>query len=239
MDVRLGFVVPSVNTVIEDELRDLLPRDVRVSCGRVTLGTGDTRTQLQAFETSVPEEAGKLGDARVDAVVLACTSASILRGPVYDAELTAGIAARAGAPAVTATGASVAALRALGAYRVHLLTPYEQWLHERETEYLREVGFAVSSGRLGTPPQHLGRVAPSELVGEVVELVAAQGERPDAVLVSCANARLFAAVPELEAALRVPVVTSNQAAAWSALNLVGRGTADLGWGELGAVQWNR
>lgn len=97
----------SVNTVIEDELRELLPRDVRYSCGRVTLGTGDTRTQLSAFETSVPEEAAKLGDAGVDAVVLACTSASILRGRAYDAALTADLAECSIPPAPSTAGNTI------------------------------------------------------------------------------------------------------------------------------------
>lgn len=229
---RLGFVVPSVNTVIEDELRALLPGDVSYSCGRVTLGTGDTATQLAAFETTVPEEAGKLGDARVDAVVLACTSASIVRGPEYDAQLTREIAERAGAPAITATAASVLALTALDAHRILVLTPYEDRVHGLEVEYLRGLGFLVADGRLTTPPQHLGRVAPAEVAREVVTLVGEQAQRPDVVLVSCANARLFATIPHLEATLQLPVVSSNQAAAWAALNLVGISTRLLDWGIL-------
>ena len=229
---RLGFIIPSVNTVIEDELRELLPPDVSYSCARVTLGTGDTKTQLAAFETTVPDEAGKLGDARVDAVVLACTSASIMRGSDYDATLTRRIAERAVAPAISATSASVAALTALGVQRVCMLTPYEAWLHDLEAEYLRAAGFEVVAGRLATPPQHLGRVEPAELVREVTQRVREQDVRADAVLVSCANARLFAMIGQLEADLQLPVVTSNQAAAWAGLNLIGRGTEDLDWGVL-------
>ena len=52
---RLGFVVPSVNTVIEDELREMLPADVSYSCGRVTLGTGDTATPFRGVVLRVDD----------------------------------------------------------------------------------------------------------------------------------------------------------------------------------------
>ncbi|MNF07974.1 Arylmalonate decarboxylase [compost metagenome] len=43
----------------------------------------------------------------------------------------------------------------------------------------------------------------------------------DALLLSCANVRAFEAVEPLERELGVPVVTSNQAVLWDALQQIG------------------
>lgn len=52
--------------------------------------------------------------------------------------------------------------------------------------------------------------------------IAKQHARPDmdAILLSCANVRAFEAVEPLEKALGKPVITSNQAVLWDALQLL-------------------
>jgi len=54
----------------------------------------------------------------------------------------------------------------------------------------------------------------------------------DAILLSCANVRAFEAVSVLEDRLGVPVITSNQAVLWDALQLVGWTGARPGAGRL-------
>ncbi len=64
----------------------------------------------------------------------------------------------------------------------------------------------------------IGRLGPDD----AVRLVAAV-DRPeaDAIFVSCTNWHCLEAVPELEARLGKPVVTSNLAGAWAALQAIG------------------
>jgi len=53
--------------------------------------------------------------------------------------------------------------------------------------------------------------------------------------VSCANARVFDAVPALELELGLPVVTSNQATLWAGLRLSGVTTFPAHWGALAST----
>ena len=236
---RVGVIVPSVNTVIEDELRTQLPADVSVSNARVTLGRrgGDPRRELEAFGAAATREARKLADAAVDAIAIACTAASIVRGQQFDGDLRRGISAETGTVVITATSAMLDALTVLQAQRVLLLTPYEAWLHELEVSYLEQAGFSVAAARLTcAPASELGRVVPSRLCDEISSLVHNSGTDRDCVVVSCANARLLGSVHGLERELGVPVVTTNQALAWSALHAVGRPTDDLPWGSLASLK---
>lgn len=230
---RLGFIVPSVNTVVEEELRRLLPDDLSYNVARVALGTGDLRSQLAELESSVPVEAAKLADAGVSAIVLACTAGSMVGGPGYDAEVARAITAAAGVPATTATTALLDALRVLRVGDITVGTPYPAWLHQLELEFLAGHGFEVQGFPLGLgPPEVLAAVTPAALAADVVSSVRALPRTPSCVVVSCANARALEAVPVLEDELRVPVVTSNQVTLWAGVRLTGGTVRGPGWSRL-------
>ena len=67
-----------------------------------------------------------MDELALDAVVVAHASGSMLRGPKYDAGLTAMLEETVGCPSVTTGSAVVAILRACGAVRLALLTPYPE-----------------------------------------------------------------------------------------------------------------
>lgn len=232
---RVGVIVPSVNTVIEDELRTHLPSDVSVSSARVTLGRlgGDPRRELDAFSEAAVEQARNLADASVDVIAIACTAASIVRGQQFDEDLRRDISEDTGSVIITATSAMLDALAALQAQRVLLLTPYEEWLHDLEVRFLEQAGIDVDSARLTCgPAQELGYVDPNRLSDEISSLARSSRRTHGCVVVSCANARLLALLPALERDLGVPLVTSNQALAWGALHAIDRTTDRLPWGRL-------
>jgi maleate isomerase/arylmalonate decarboxylase len=53
-----------------------------------------------------------------DVILYGCTSATLTHGPTFDRELAARISAQSGAETVTAAGALVHALKALGISRI-------------------------------------------------------------------------------------------------------------------------
>lgn len=238
MDRRpnLGVLVPSVNTVIEHDLRWHLPDDVDYTVGRVPLRRSDTAEPLLELQASLPGEATKLGDAGVSAVVLACTAGSMYGPPGRNQELSVLLAAAAHAPAVTATTATLQALQALGARDVAVTTPYLPWVHDMEVAYLRDRGLRVQDFMLQVgPPELLAGVTAAQLCDTVVNGVRALDRLPDAVLVSCANARLFGVITGLEEQLGLPVVTSNQATIWAGLRLLGMSHFPAHWGALAST----
>lgn len=90
----------------------------------------------------------ELADAGVDALLYACLVAVMAQGPGEhertEKAVTAQLAARGAHPAVlSSAGALVEGLRALGARRVALVTPYLRPLAEEVVAYLRAEGFDI------------------------------------------------------------------------------------------------
>jgi maleate isomerase len=120
--------------------------------------------------------------------------------------------------AVTTSGAVVSALRALGARRVAVATPYDEAITALLFAFLGGAGIAV------TRADHLGLdsaiwAVPREVTLGLVRR--AWTDDCDAVFVSCTNLATYDAIPELEEELGVPVVSANQATMWAAVALAG------------------
>lgn len=216
---RLGFLVPSVNTVIERDLRLSLPGTVSAHVARMPI-TRDTPEQLSALADSVPDAARLLAHAAVGSIVFACTSGSLYHGPGYDTEITERITEASGVPASTTSTAVVAALRSLGLTRVLLLTPYEPWLDELVVGFLGAHGVEVT-GTVGPAlpdPLDTASVPPAGIADAVTDLGRAEG-----VFVSCTAFRGLEAAAILRERFGVPVVSSNEATCWDGMRLAGCG----------------
>jgi maleate isomerase len=119
----------------------------------------------------------------------------------------------------------------LGARRIALLTPYPAAIHRAVVDYMAARGFAIVAERgLGIGvDRDITDYPAQDLRSAILEL---DRRKADAVFVSCTSVRIAAAIGELEAATRLPVVTSNQALAWHCLQLAGRPTNIPGFGQL-------
>ncbi|AGB38213.1 maleate cis-trans isomerase family protein [Natronococcus occultus] len=214
--VRLGLIVPSSNTTAEPEFRRFGPDGATVHAARMPLESV-TVDELDAMSDDAVRAAELLAHADVNAVAYACTTGSLIHGPGFDAELEADLEAAAGVPAVATARSVVRALEALSADRIAVATPYTDVLDEKERSFLEAAGFEVATidGRGIAANTEIGALEPADARRQVLALDA-DGvlEDVDAVFLSCTNYRSLAAVPELEAELGVPVVTSNGATLW-------------------------
>jgi maleate isomerase len=234
---RIGVLTPSVNTVVEDELRTEFPAAIGYSVGRIDLRGGpDLRDQLSSLLTTAPAEASKLAAAGVRLIALACGGATLVGDSDYDARMTQRLAQAANVPVISSTTALSSAVRALRARTVALFTPYPGWLHERELDYFAEHGLDVHGIGLDLgPPEKLGTVRPAQLHAAVRQGMAGLAHTPDAIVISCANARTFPFLARLEAELGTPVTSTNHALMWAALRAVGHRELPAHWGRLGRL----
>ncbi len=153
----------------------------------------------------------------VDIVAYACTASSI---QVPLADLTGRMTAISGIPAISTAQASVDALRALGARRLAVATPYVAAINEHERHFLEAQGFEVLAieglgiGETLDDFRYLARVPP-----EAVYRLARRVDRPDAdaILISCMDLATLPVLQRLETDCNKPVVTSNLATFWSSL----------------------
>jgi maleate isomerase len=210
--VRVGVLVPSSNTVMENDMHRGLPQDrFSVHTARMHLVETTPEAERTMVDETAPEAARLLGTARPDVLVFGCTSAGSLAGLDGDRRLAERLGEIAGCPGVGVISSAVEALERRGVRRVALLTPYVESLTASIARTLEEGGLeVVATYGLGIDDNiALADPTPEEIAGIVAERFA--GVDCDAVFVSCTNFRALEAAPAIEAALGRPVVTSNLA----------------------------
>jgi maleate isomerase len=165
----------------------------------------------------------------LDVVCFSCSSASVVIG---DEAVEAAIhQAKPDTPVVTPPLAAVRGLRALGAKRISILTPYTPETSRPMAAYFEAKGFTITRFTcLGfDDDREMARISPKALV-DIAREAAAQPS--DALFISCTALRAALVAPAIEAATGCPAVTSNQASAWNVLRLCGNAEILPHFGQL-------
>ena len=210
--VRVGLLVPSSNTVMENDLhRGLPPALYTVHTARMYLVETTREAEIRMIEDHAPKAAEDVGTAHPDLLVFGCTSGGSLYGMEGDARICRELGARAGCPGLGVLTSVAEALEAARAMRLAVITPYIDDLTHSVARALaasgREVVAAHGMGiRVNV---ELAVPGPAEILAFARERL--RGARFDTLLVSCTNFRALEAKPLLEAEFGVPVVTSNSA----------------------------
>jgi maleate isomerase len=223
---RIGLIVPSSNVTVETELPLILQgnsADRRFSfhSSRARMRQV-SEAELAAMNLDAERCAVEVSDAGVDAIVYGCLIALISQGPEFP-DVAAGRIARAAAengsdvPVITSAGALVDAIRALGAEKVALVTPYMPPLTQKVVEFLELAGIAVGDAVSMSVPDNteVGRLDPGRLpaIAEGLDL-----DGVDAVVLSaCVQMPSLPAIEVVEEALGLPVLSAATATARSVL----------------------
>lgn len=233
---KVGLIVPPTNTVNEAEWQLLLRQAPGVSMhvARMALHL-DTESDAgrQALERDLRGAIDSLRAGAMDVIAYGCTAGSMV-SPL-DA-LTGFMERVGGVPCATTASALVLAARALGLRKVAVATPYDERLNRHEAAYLQSHGLEVVNiqglGIGAGGPHEYVRIAqvPSAAVFEHV--VATWRDVADGMIVSCTDLATLGSIPELEAHLRRPVISSNTATLWRCLRLAGVDARIAGAGRL-------
>src|SRR5439155_1920672 len=123
-------------------------------------------------------------------------------------------------PATTSTLACIDAVRALGAKRIGLVSPYIDDVQHRIGDVWAEEGVAPRAERhLGLRDNFsFGEVAPETIAG-MIRAVAAEGA--DAVVILCTNLDGAALAAALERELDIAVLDSVAVTLWRTLSFAG------------------
>jgi maleate isomerase len=226
-ELKLGIIVPSWNTVMEYEWQRLAGEAISVHSQRIR-HLADTEADLAWLGTQAPAAAELLSHAKVQAICHGCTASGFLKSPDGDLAQESELTRASGIPTVTSSASIVRGLRALGATRVSVASPYEPWLNERLKGYLEAAGFTVVAIK------GLGTQAHGSISTAIVRALALEVVKPEteAVFISCSNFRTLDILGQVEEETGLPVVTSNQAALWGTLRAIGDRRALPGGGRL-------
>ncbi len=220
---RIGVLAPPANVAVEREWPRYLPEGVVMNHNRLSrASTAVARDDLLAMNASVERAARDLAFARPEVIAYACTSGSFLGGPGAEGAVAADITALTGIPALTTSQAVIAALNALKARRVFMITPYPDAVNDDEVGFLVHHGFEV----VGVDSFRCAQSADIRALtsGQVADLARARRADiagADALFLSCTNLLTMCEIEGLERELGVPVISSNQATLWAALRTIG------------------
>ncbi|MFD7711289.1 decarboxylase [Streptomyces sp. NPDC059785] len=189
-----------------------------------------TRTPFVPVEVSldlarIVSEHETLGDAvralnevAPEIVAYACASGSFVGGIPGERAMCEAMIRAGAVPAVTTSGALVDALAELGVRRLALVTPYTVSVTQALQEYLAEAGVLVTGRAFMGLTRHIWKVPYRDVV-DMARL--AVDTAADALFISCTNLPTYDVIPQLEAELRIPVISANQVTMWAALRQLG------------------
>lgn len=232
--MRLGVLVPAGNPTIEPELYRMAPRGLTIHFARLDTLAGEPggvdgmERRTLGYLESVPAATRSLAAVKPDAVVLAHTAVSYLGGFGGETALRTRLAELAGPRAFTAAGAIHEALRHLGARRIALATPYPATISTAGRAYWEAAGFEiVAHRRLDTPNIYDETEERAFTLGRAADTPTA-----DTLLISGTGLPTASIIERLEKDLGKPVVTSQAATLWHALQLLQIRESVQGYGRL-------
>lgn len=240
---RVGLLVPHFDPVAETETRQLLPGDVSLHVARVPLGliapgarlilhVGRDAALSFARNPALRSAAARLAALDTSVTIYSFTSSSFMLSAQEESGL-AGMLSEilGGVPVILQARALIDALAALEVGRVALIQPpwVKPELLDLGTAYFERNGVAVLDHARADVARELGEVSARALFTWVRARVPDEAE---AVVICASTLRAIGIVEALEEALGRPVVTANQAAAWSALNQIGVRDPLEGYGRL-------
>ncbi|MBS9478550.1 maleate cis-trans isomerase family protein [Ancylobacter radicis] len=229
----IGLVVLGTDQTIEFEFRNLLDLPgVGLYEARLHNDAEITPETLRAIGPRIaPSAALILPGTPVDVIAFGCTSATMLLGEDYVFGEIRKV--RPGVACTTPVTAARAALKALGARRIAMLTPYAPEITAGMAKSFVSQGFGVEA--YATFDRRDDRDAACISVESIVagaERLAREAPGIEAIFVSCTSLRVAEAVTRIEAATGLPVTSSNHAMAWHALRLGGVADAQPAAGRL-------
>ena len=227
---RIGIVIPADNGVLEPDFYRLAPNGVSTHIARL----------CKTPRSEYPGQALQLAEAslrhtRVNIIGHMCAASSFLLGPKGNEEFCSQLTkVSGGLPSFTASTSMVAALSAVGAKTISVISPHVPEIAQHLTDYLKESGFTVRElialglgggielGAINdTSPEQIYRIA------RKIDMTGV-----DALFIAATNFRAIDVVEAIEADIGRPVVTSNQAGMWVALGLLGVACMPSGFGSL-------
>jgi maleate isomerase len=233
--IRIGQIVPSSNTTMETELPLMLRARETVAPERFTFHSSRMRMkkvtaeELAAMDDRSEQCALELSDAQVDVLAYACLVAIMSRRKGYHRESETRLheaTARNGkaTPVVTSAGALINGLQALRAKKVVVVTPYMRPLTQLVCDYIESEGIEVLRSVSLEIEDNLEVGARNPLalidIAKDLDLTGA-----DALVISaCVQMPSLAAIPIIEKARGIPVVSAAVCTTYTILQRLGLGT---------------
>ncbi|WP_422368723.1 maleate cis-trans isomerase family protein [Pelagibius sp.] len=216
--LRVGLVLPSINTLTEPEFYSAVASGLTFHSTRVFMAE-TTREDLEAMNRQVANACRLLSSTTPDIVVYACTSGTFVSGREELNKLINKMGNITGCPIVATSEAMLEAFSFMNAKEVALVTPYPDEITRDESSFIQDQGYeVVFADGLGRSGKHV-RASPGVEVDALVKKAAKTSA--DLIFVSCTDLEAFHRVQDWEGEYGKTVLTSNQVTLWAATNKLG------------------
>lgn len=229
----VGLIVPSSDVNIEAAYHQFVPPGIAVATNRLSLN----RLSVKTLEEMLPQTEQAAADlCHVEPDVL--VSSSLTLGCFRDAMLQNCVEQRTGIPCVTSLLALVKLLGRCGKHRLAVLTPYQEELNILFKATLLKKGIDVCYTRQlvqadGTACQSIREIQDLswEHLWSQLDVEALRASGAEMLLFGSSGLQGIDRIPQMEEALGIPVLLSEQFTLLYALEYLGqyRPIPALGW----------
>jgi maleate isomerase len=216
----VGVVAP-FDFALDRELWRWVPDEVSLHMTRtpyVPVEVSLDLARLVSEHETLSEAVRTLNAIAPEVVAYACTSGSFVGGTMGERAMCEAMSRAGAVPAITTSGALLEALVELDVRRIALVTPYTVSVTRSLEAYVAQAGVTISGCAFMGLTRHIWKVPYREVVAMARQ---AARDDADALFISCTNLPTYDVIPQLEAELRIPVISANQVTMWAALRRLG------------------
>ncbi len=228
---RIGMIDLASGLTGEEEMHAILPEDALLLTTRVMNSNTISLEKLVEMRGDLVRAAMTITpDEPLDVMIYCCTSGAIAMGEDELERLLRSV--RPDVPVTNPFTAATEAFRHLGIESIAFLAPYTRDV----TAFMRAAFIAKGFDVIHTTTygleldSELGQVLREDIIATALEQ---RLDGAQALFISCTALRVVSLIEQIEEAIGLPVITSNQALAWHALRLAGYDSDLDGFGMLG------
>ena len=212
---KLGLIVLQADQTIENELRKIIPNQCDLHHSRIPSEPQVTPETLKQMTKDLPAASSLFPtNLNLDVIAYACTSGATIIGPSKVENIIRKV--HKSVEVTDPISATYDALQILKAKRIGFVSPYIMSVSREIRNYFISKGFEIPSAI--SFDQESESVVASINEGDTLKAIeTVASEEVDAVFVSCTNLKSFSILDEAERVTGKPVLSSNQALAWSML----------------------
>ncbi|OUC81274.1 maleate cis-trans isomerase family protein [Streptomyces swartbergensis] len=216
----VGVVAP-FDFALDRELWRWVPDEVSLHMTRTPFVPVEVSLDLARMVSehqTLSEAVGTLNAIAPEVIAYACTSGSFVGGVMGERAMCEAMSRAGAVPAITTSGGLLEALVELDVRRVALVTPYTVSVTQALEAYVAQAGVTIAGCAFMGLTRHIWKVPYREVVDMARQAVR---DDADALFISCTNLPTYDVIPQLEAELRIPVISANQVTMWAALRRLG------------------
>ncbi len=235
--LKFALVLPSTNTSVEREFHHLRPQDCSWHTGRIMIKAPalHSANAFQAFREclneALPSALEVVMTCQPDYIVMGMSAETFWGGVQGNAAFEQGVREMTGLEVTTGATAAGEALKAFGAKRIGIVTPYQPVGDEQVVAYFTELGYDVAAihGLCSSSATSIADETPATLRAA---FRAVDGPDVDALIQCGTNLECIAVAAELEQELGKPAIAINLATMWHAFRTNGIDDKIAGYGSL-------